>query len=316
MIFAGQGKGKRKEEVSAMSVRKPRRSAFTLVELLVVVVIIGMLVGLLMPAIYNARQSAIRTKCINYQGELGKGILLYENAKQRYPGYANQLTGASFGNRPVDVSWVVVVLEYLGRNDLWERWRANDIPSPLPTVAQLACPADSQILLARRDALSYMANPRIFRNRGQSAFLPANSGKSAYKAVSPSDIKSLQQTVLLAEKPFMRDPFDKSLGPGPWGTTDPPLSNNEPALVKNQVCFFWDQDAANNPPWWKDAPTEVELNKDPQQFKPLAMPISEILGSHHPGGLVVVTFCDGRTDAILGTAACGEFFWGPPVVKQ
>lgn len=74
---------------------RDKQGAFTLVELLVVISVIGMLVGLLLPAVQAARESARRTQSQNNLKQIGLGLHNYESALRVLPpGYVSD------GNSP------------------------------------------------------------------------------------------------------------------------------------------------------------------------------------------------------------------------
>ncbi|MCF7762513.1 MAG: prepilin-type N-terminal cleavage/methylation domain-containing protein [Verrucomicrobia bacterium] len=78
-------------------------TAFTLMELLVTISIIGVLAGLTIPAVMKGLGKARQAACINHQRQLGLGFSMYhEDFQDLFPGCASRRT---YGPQPEDWIW-------------------------------------------------------------------------------------------------------------------------------------------------------------------------------------------------------------------
>jgi len=107
--------------------RSARSRGFTLVELLVVIAVIGMLIGLLLPAIQRARESGRRAQCANQLKQIGLAWQHHLDSFQALPtaGYTSRTFVSIDHGRPgaLDTQaagWAYQILPFLEQIATWE----------------------------------------------------------------------------------------------------------------------------------------------------------------------------------------------------
>lgn len=112
---------------------KPR-SAFTLVELLVVIAVVGVLISLLLPAVQAARESSRRATCQNNLKQVGLAAQNYHAAQGHLP--PPKVGGGQFNALGGTLVALLPYLEEAARFDAFDPMKAVDDPHNLPVTSQ------------------------------------------------------------------------------------------------------------------------------------------------------------------------------------
>ncbi len=104
--------------------RRRIATAFTIVELLVVVSIIGVLIAVLLPAVQSAREAARRLECTNHLKNIGLAALQHHEALLAFPPARLRAQYEYGGNacESTQPSWLVRIMPFLEESAAASQW--------------------------------------------------------------------------------------------------------------------------------------------------------------------------------------------------
>jgi len=294
------------------------RRAFTLIELLVVIALIGILTGLLLPAVQKVRAAAARVHCQNNLRQLGLAMHNHHAALGSFPAgrgtpqpgifsaHAYLLPYLEQDNLAAGIDYAAAPASYAAPPLTYDGSR--NYPAATSMVRTFVCPADpggGRVPGSPFGATNYAANAGTAANGG--TLTGADGVFFLGSAVAVADITDgSSATAAFAERPLGGGPgTDPDARRVMWmmpGGADPSAAACGPAgsgswyaergakwIVGNYGNTLYNHADPPNPPGWDC------LNTQQQKAWAAAR-------SNHPGG-VNVLFCDGGVRFVRDTVS-------------
>jgi prepilin-type N-terminal cleavage/methylation domain-containing protein/prepilin-type processing-associated H-X9-DG protein len=193
-----------------------RRTGFSLIELVVVIAIVGILVGLTLPAVQSARGTAERVGCQNNLRQLGVALHHYHEAFGRLPpaGRGDGKPNDQTGSPDQLLSWMTHVLPQLEHRPLWDQSVAacaaeNNTNANPPHVGNgtvvntYVCPSDPRLRVPLHLALGPpLAHTSYIGNAGHS-YAKARAGVFwEFPGIRLNEIQDgTSSTIMVGERP-------------------------------------------------------------------------------------------------------------------
>lgn len=219
---------------------QPARTGFTLLEMLVVIGTLGIILGLLLPAVQAVREQANRLACSNNLRQIGLACHNYHDAVGTLPpAYAFVSRGGQvfpWGGDVDVLPWSVIILPYIEQDSLWQQTLAayqsendstkNPPHTGLSAVVRLyVCPSDSRLFAPLSDDEGYKA--AYWSYQGVGGGTRADGAMQALRGVKLTDILD--------------------------GTSDTLLVGERPPPGRYLVGSWYSALELANPAWWTDA---------------------------------------------------------------
>ncbi|MDR1923750.1 MAG: DUF1559 domain-containing protein [Planctomycetaceae bacterium] len=297
---------------------------FTLIELLVVISIIGMLAGLLLPAVNSARESGRRATCISNQRQIAYQLVAMATTSG-FPPLMKGTIGDGDGTPAVaaganKLSWVVQLLPVMEEQDIYAEIKSGSFSGYQDyTLPILKCKSSG--VKSSGAGISYVVNGGVVdttnssttgsldvptttgatknaNNKDYSAFLTNASG-----AKIDDEIKSSTKTIIISE----------NLNAGTWNfglfynqeLNGGTVSNVYPATVEANLAFTYPHYTTAASSWDFENTTDLGaasfsnttvywINEGTSTSSGLSSPSQTTArpSSNHPG-TVVAGFADG-----------------------
>jgi prepilin-type N-terminal cleavage/methylation domain-containing protein/prepilin-type processing-associated H-X9-DG protein len=271
---------------------KQQRRAYTLIEVLVVLAIIGTLIALLLPAVQMVREAANRAACANNLHQLGLGTLLFHDTYGRLPpGGPCWLGPNAWG------TWGFHVLPFIEQQNLYNSSRVGNVYSMAQnqigthTIKLLCCPSDPSYgngtVLDEQGtawgAASYAINTWLALQCDASGNYLGPDARARIPASIPDGTSN---TMLHCEKyANCTNPANPN-GGSAW------LYDRTDAAAPALWSAVW---VADNQSMFQVRPTPFEGNCDPT-----------LASTPHPGGMMI-GLCDGSVRVV--SAGVNPFTW-------
>jgi prepilin-type N-terminal cleavage/methylation domain-containing protein/prepilin-type processing-associated H-X9-DG protein len=201
-------------------------SAFTLIELVVVLAIVGLLAALTLSAVQSSRGASSKAGCANNLRQIGTGLTSHQACYGIFPPQVPPLSnsrGSPFAYE--GISWQTYILPFIEQGPLWagvqQAYAANPSPYSAPhtelmrvVVPTYICPADARLGVPHLSDNFVAAYTSYVGMTGYSS-QPRSGLFGRSRGATPGQITDgLSNTVMVGERPP-----PGSLSMGWWYTT-------------------------------------------------------------------------------------------------